>query len=308
MRALFLGLGSIGQRHLRNLTALAAERGISLHCDALRRGGRALPGDIANLVAKTYAPEDDIPRGYDVVFVTSPTAEHHADIGRFLPHTRHMFIEKPVYDAAHLEADPPPYGGGVYYVAAPLRYHPVLAAVRELLPQYRVLGARAQSSSYLPDWRPGTDYRQNYSARRAEGGGVAVDLVHEWDYLTSLFGFPREVFTIQRKVSSLEIDSDDVALYIADFGGMTAELHLDYYGAAPQRTLTLYCEGETIEADILGHRVKLLKAGKEIDLPREDIYQNEMNAFLDMIEGRRENPNAVRNAVRVLSLAAGRML
>ena len=52
----------------------------------------------------------------------------------------------------------------------------------------KVYSARAISSSYLPDWRPGQDYRTTYSAHKDMGGGVSIDLIHEWDYLSWLFG------------------------------------------------------------------------------------------------------------------------
>ena len=36
LTALFIGLGSIGTRHLKNLTAICAQRGLALRADALR--------------------------------------------------------------------------------------------------------------------------------------------------------------------------------------------------------------------------------------------------------------------------------
>ena len=36
LTALFIGLGSIGTRHLNNLAALCAQRGLDLRADALR--------------------------------------------------------------------------------------------------------------------------------------------------------------------------------------------------------------------------------------------------------------------------------
>ena len=36
LTALFVGLGSIGTRHLNNLAALCAQRGLTLRADALR--------------------------------------------------------------------------------------------------------------------------------------------------------------------------------------------------------------------------------------------------------------------------------
>ena len=38
LTALFIGLGSIGTRHLKNLTAICAQRGLALRADALRSG------------------------------------------------------------------------------------------------------------------------------------------------------------------------------------------------------------------------------------------------------------------------------
>ena len=61
----------------------------------------------------------------------------------------------------------------------------------------------------------GVDYRTVYSARRAMGGGVTIDLIHEWDYLVDLFGRPQEVYNFKGTYSELEIDSDDLSVYIA---------------------------------------------------------------------------------------------
>jgi predicted dehydrogenase len=103
-----------------------------------------------------------------------------------------------------------------------------------------VICASAMSSSYLPDWRPGQDYRKTYSAHKDMGGGVSIDLIHEWDYLTWLFGMPTEYHSMINKVSNLEIDSDDLAIYIGKNDKTTFELHLDYFGRQTQRTLDLF--------------------------------------------------------------------
>ena len=51
MKALFIGLGSIGTRHLQNLTALCEKKGIPLQADALRSGSRPLRPGAAELLA-----------------------------------------------------------------------------------------------------------------------------------------------------------------------------------------------------------------------------------------------------------------
>ena len=60
-----------------------------------------------------------------------------------------------------------------------------------------VYSARVLCSSYLPGWRPGVDYRTVYSAHKDMGGGVTIDLIHEWDYLVELFGKPEKMYNFK---------------------------------------------------------------------------------------------------------------
>ena len=48
------------------------------------------------------------------------------------------------------------------------------------------------------------------------------------------------------KKSTLEIDSDDYAIYIAEYADKILELHLDYFGRSIIRELTLFTEQDTI--------------------------------------------------------------
>ena len=78
----------------------------------------------------------------------------------------------------------------------------------------RVLGAQMWSGQYLPDWHPWADYRTEYSARRALGGGVLLDSIHSFDTLRWMLGEPAEVTGMLGRVSDLEIDTEDVAAAI----------------------------------------------------------------------------------------------
>jgi len=51
MDVLFVGLGSIGTRHLKNLHAVAAQKGIPVRAWALRSSARALPEETRALLA-----------------------------------------------------------------------------------------------------------------------------------------------------------------------------------------------------------------------------------------------------------------
>ena len=63
--ALFVGLGSIGTRHLKNLTNLCADRGWTLQADALRSDlSRPLRDGVAALLHAQYTDLADAPAHY----------------------------------------------------------------------------------------------------------------------------------------------------------------------------------------------------------------------------------------------------
>lgn len=305
----FAGLGSIGQRHLKNVIKILEERSEEYCIDAVRSGKTALPPEIAALLHRQYTDVEQIPDDYDIFFITNPTVNHLETLQKAVAHTRHLFLEKPVFhepfeDIETLAARV----RGVCYVACPLRYSPCLEYLRERIKGERIYSIRAISSSYLPDWRKGTDYRKIYSADRNRGGGVTLDLIHELDYLTELFGMPRESLHVQGKYSDLEIDSDDLSLYILRYEDKLAEVHLDYFGRESVRQLELFCREYVIRCDFIRNLIQYVYADhvEEFTLRRCDMYQEEMRAFLRMTEGKALNVNDLHHANEVLKLAVGR--
>lgn len=308
-RTAFIGLGSMGRRHMRDLKAILALRGESCTVDVYRSSmQRPIPEDISSFVDREFLLSDEIPQNiekYDVVFITNPTASHYETVKRFLPFAKSMFIEKPVFDGTGY--DLPELSEVICYVACPLRYNPVLQYVKNHIDTRSAFAAKAISSSYLPDWRPGTDYRKCYSAHRDMGGGVGIDLIHEWDYLTALFGYPERGFSIQTKISDLEIDSDDIAVYIAQTPSTVVELHLDYFGRKNIRTLEMFLPDDTVMCDLLTGTVDWRQSGKHLDFPVDGAktYVTELEHFLDIIAGKCESDNTVENAFHTLRYAKG---
>ena len=310
-RIAFVGLGSIATRHLKNVHTYLALQGDGCTVDLYRSSlGRPLAEELQPLVNKTYLYAVQIPadRKYDVVFVTNPTSMHYETVERFAAHTDSLFIEKPVFDSTNVdESIFKLIEGKPCYVACPLRYNPVLQYVKNNVDFDKVISARAISSSYLPDWRPGQDYRKTYSAHKDLGGGVSIDLIHEWDYLTWLFGMPTECKQMICKVSNLEIDSDDLAVYIGRNEKTSFELHLDYFGRQTLRTLDLFTDEETIHCDLIGGTVSYLKDGKTVKLEseRNAFQMKEIEHFFEIINNKTDNDSTPEHAYRVLKIAKG---
>lgn len=310
MKVCFIGVGSIAKRHIRNLVEIFNDKTEHLEIEAVRRAESTVC-DEQKYLSKIYNSYVELPDDYDVIFITNPTEYHAETLLALQNKAKHFFIEKPVVS---LNTEPLLDGfavrkNSIYYVACPLRYHKVIQYLKENLVVDDVLSIRAICSSYLPDWRPNTDYRKTYSAKASLGGGVSIDLIHEWDYISYLFGFPSFVKMIKGKISELEIDSDDYSIYIAKFKSMIAEVHLDYFGRVPVRKIEIFTKYETIVGDLIKGTVSFLGSGKSIALneERDSFQKRELKYFLSLLDNKNIAYNDISHAIKVLNLSQGKV-
>jgi len=297
MRAVVVGAGSIGQRHLRNLLALGHEVAAVLDPDPARLDEiRPLVGGGCRLATDE---RDAFAGDANAAVICSPTHRHLDQARAALRRGWHVFVEKPLAhtlegtDALVEEAG---RAGRTVLVGCNLRFLPSLVLVKRLVEEGRIgrpLAARAHCGYYLPFWRPGTDYREGYGARQATGGGIILDSIHEFDYLTWLLGRPREVFAYAGKVSSLEIDTEDNADVLLRFDyGAVANVHLDYLQRTYRRACDFIGEDGVIAWDYIAQSVTVY--GKEdrrvevfqesINTERNQMFVDEMRHFVRCIE------------------------
>ena len=304
VKVCFAGIGSIAKRHIRNLHIVCKNHNIDLVIDAFRRSPEKIDG-----IDKVYCDENSVPSDYDAIFITNPTDKHLETLTRFHDKGKHFFIEKPVVSLPQIQLAKQfkTRDDSIYYVACPLRYNAVIQWIKNNINPDDVISVRSISSSYLPDWRPGQDYRETYSAHKTMGGGVSIDLIHEWDYLTYLFGEPQKVLSLIGKKSDLEIDSDDYAIYIAEYSDKIAELHLDYFGRKTIREIQLFTRTDTIIGDIAVNKVTFLSTGDSIDFheERDDFQRRELVHFINMIDGIDESEDGFHHGIQVLKLTQG---
>ena len=209
MKVLVIGCGSIGRRHAANAAALASTAVYDASAAAARdcaAATGATPFDTLD-AALTWRP--------DAVVVATPHRSHLALATAAIP-LADVLIEKPLSHSLEGVGDflcAVERADRRAFIVCNMRFHPGPAALREALPRVGTpLFARAHVGNYLPSMRPGRDYRELYAARRAEGGGVVLDAVHEIDYLSWLFGPVARVACRAGKLSDLDIDVEDHAL------------------------------------------------------------------------------------------------
>jgi len=313
LKFLIAGLGSIGRRHLRNLSALG-EKDIILY----RTHQSTLPDDeLAPFQVETNL-NSALSHSPDAVIVANPTA-YHLDVA--IPAARagcHILIEKPLagqstpeiknLQNAVLEKDVK------VLIGFQFRFHPVLAQIKALLASGQLgwpYSFRVHWGEYLPDWHPWEDYRQSYAARKILGGGVVNTLSHPMDYVRWLFGEVNALSAWTGKVSDLEIDVEDAAEITIKFeSGCVGSIHLDYYQRPPAHWMEINCEKGHIRWESETGAAKVFLADQQgwttLEPPegfeRNDLFLAEIQHFLGMIRDEAESRCTLRDGVCALKL------
>lgn len=300
-----IGAGSIGKRHISNIVETCNKKNIPYNIDLFRSTTTTLSNDVLCNISNQYFNFNEIDKFYDAIVIANPTHLHYSTIEKFYNVSNCFFVEKPVFDNYSYDIKKFSNGEKKFYVACPLRYLSVVEEAMIILKNEKVNSVRAISSSYLPDWRPGQDYRNLYCAHKNQGGGVRIDLIHEWDYLISLFGYPKEIKSFYGNFSSLEIDTDDLAIYISKYSDFLIELHLDYFGKHPQRYFEVFCNSGVYKFDLINSCINLNNnILKQFDESPNDKYIKEMSFFIDMIDNKKiQSTNTLEHACNVLKIS-----
>ncbi|MBF0619475.1 MAG: Gfo/Idh/MocA family oxidoreductase [Candidatus Omnitrophica bacterium] len=282
MNVLVVGLGSIGSRHARLFKEV---KGVEVV--ALRQHGRGNTLGLREIrswkEAAAFAP--------DVAVIAGPTNTHVASALRAARLGAHLFIEKPLSDVM---TDVAALAAlcrkkkRLCYVAYPLRFHPVVRRAMELLKGKKAAYARAACSSYLPDWRPGRPVTQTYSAQKRMGGGVILDLSHEFDYLSCLFGPVASIRGCKARVAAVTVDAEDTAdALVAFHGGMHAAVHLNFMSRLSERWFHVDFKDGFLRGDLLGNTLRVVKPGTDrtetFSLDRDDLFRVQRDYFLSAL-------------------------
>ncbi len=286
-KILILGLGSIGTRHFNNLKTLGYKNICLVSSKATKPkewdGFEVYPTLELALQKSSYTH----------AFVCSPTAAHVAQLKKLVNvKIPKIYLEKPIsHNLEELDLFKNLKEQGIQIIVGyDLHFDPGLAKVKELLDDSaigKVYTANAFVGQYLPDWRPYEDHRKGMSASIERGGGVMLDLIHEFDYLTWLIGKADRVSAIFQKNKELEIETEDVADVLIKFeSGATGTIHLDYHQRVLIRNCVITGSLGTIIWDLAKRKVTLTQENKEeiqfdfSGFERNDRYLEIVKAFM----------------------------
>lgn len=292
MRVLIIGLGSIARKHIAALRVIYKE----VEIFALRSGKSESIYEFDNV---TNTNDWLIAETVDFIIISNPTSLHGETILKALNYKKPLFIEKPVMHNLDLEDEIKAklqINQIKTYVACVLRFHPILKNLKRIIntKKERINEVNVYCGSYLPDWRPGRDWKSIYSAKEELGGGVHLDMIHEMDYIYWFFGKPLQIKSTFRNQSHLEIEVSDYANYQLIYEGFVVNLIVNYYRRLPKREIEVLYSDAIYKADLINKNLteevknqNIYVEGKDIDLYLEQmknfVYDDELQN--DFTEG-----------------------
>jgi predicted dehydrogenase len=318
MNVLVVGTGSIAKRHIKNLQELDEVKRINIY------SSRGLPSGVIS-GNKVFTQESLLNlEDVDFAIIANETHKHVPTALKLAEQGIHLFLEKPVshklQEAQELKKLTSEKSILVF-VGYNLRFLGIIQFLKREIEKGRfgeIFFAQIEAGQFLPDWRPERDYRKVYSAFKNQGGGVALELSHELDYMMYLFGFPSQSNFFSKKVSDFEIETDDIFEGIFCFQeGFVCNVHLDYLQQAKKRTLKIVGSEGTADCDLLDKKLTLSEtnpmSGKftisviddESLFDMDTTYKDELKSFMDNIKKGSKPEINLQDGLKVLDLLQG---
>ena len=136
------------------------------------------------------------------------------------------------------------------------------------------------------------------------GGGVHLDLIHEIDYVSWIFGLPESQNSYNSNKSNLNIDSVDYANYVLNYKNFNVSVILNYYRPIPKRTIEIICYNDIWEIDLINSTViknnEIVFQEKNYNL--NETYEEQLKYFMKCISDFTKPMNSFNESINILKI------
>lgn len=316
---LIVGLGSIGQRHYRNLKKIDKK----FNFFAIRKKFRSPKLDKKNQVIDSKLNCKDLKislinenqihqKNIDLAFITNPTSLHVKTANYLVKKNCSIFIEKPLSDSMK----------GVTIlnkmiinrkinceIGFQTRYDPLLNELKKIIDSKKfgkIVNVNINHNSYLPYHHKYENYKKGYAARKELGGGVLLCFSHELDYALFLFGRPKKIFpNFIINGSALKINVETAVGFSLEFNkNINVNFSLDFLRKKQKRVCEIQFEKTNITWDL--NKKKIFKDGlvykKTPNLTRDNLFKIMLSKVLHNFQKQKNSKNTFENAMKNLIL------
>tara|TARA_B100000287_G_C20659756_1_gene789788 strand:- start:1719 stop:2684 length:966 start_codon:yes stop_codon:yes gene_type:complete len=274
---LVAGYGSIGRRHVDNLKKHKFK--ISVYDKNIK-----LKKELRSLKIDFLTSLNNIKKKFDGIIISTPTHLHIDTLNLLIDKSDNFLIEKPLTNKPQLLKNIKQMKKKNLFIVCNMRFHPSIKIIKNTINKLgRIYYANAYYGYYLPKMRKKTNYKNNYSSKFSEGGGVIFDTIHEIDYLSWLLGPIKRIHSNSFKLSNLKIDVEDFAnIMIEHKNNILSVIQADYLKSFKRRG----CE-------IVGEKGSIIwsSEGKENEHCTVKFYEAKKNKLSKILDTKKLNNN-----------------
>ena len=261
-KVLIIGYGSIAKKHIKIIKFLLPNLDMAIL--------RVKSKKKADNYKTFWALKDAINFNPNIVYICSGSNKHIFYFKKFKNITKNIFIEKPLSNDFSIVKNLIVQSKNNFQVGYFLRFHSLINQIRKIIKKEnfgRVKSVKIHVGQHLSQWRK-IDYDKSVSAKKKLGGGALLELSHEIDYALYLFGYPKYVYCVKKKLSNLKIQTEDSVNIIFEYAkdDKIIEISLNMFETFKSRSLKIVFENSTLELDLLKNslfnkqkKVKLVK-------------------------------------------------
>lgn len=312
MKVLIVGLGSIAKKHIINLRNLYPL--ITIY--VVSSSGKTTSSNIEQVnfckdisEAIKYSP--------DFAIIASPSTYHfdHAQI--LLRALIPVLIEKPLTENTEQAEQLVNLAAEVQIpiqIGYCLRYLSSTVFIKKILdegvigPIYNV---KAHVGQFLPLWRNDKHYRDSVSASSLLGGGVLLELSHEFDYLQWLLGKLTYQYSFLRNTHELDLEVEEIAdVLLTAKNGAVCTIHMNFIQKTTERYCSFIGKNGHLDWNLLHNTITLhskeLKKTlfDESSLDNNSMYSLMLQDFVGQVRMKRVNHESIISAYETVKLIA----
>ena len=314
LKAVVIGCGSIGQRHIKNLKSIGIK---SIYALRTKKGfHQDLPDDLGVIELNDW--NDIAKEKPDIAIISNPTSLHLETALKLIPFVKGVLMEKPLSNS--LEGVDRLIklinkNNTVLFMGHNLMFHPIISNIKEFINSNNVgniINIQCQVGHWLPDWHPYENYKKSYFAKKRLGGGVALTLIHEIHLAIELAGKPLEVCGMKSSSSLLDVDKDiDVIsdIMIKHDSGCVSQIHMDYIQKPFHRSGLVTFEQSWISYDFNEQKVVAQLPNNKLpstiwsdkNYDNNEMYIKQLKCFIEYVEeGRVKHSYDIKGGVESL--------
>ncbi len=315
---LVIGLGSMGKRRVRCLLALGVLSEDIYGMD--RREDRCIEAKKKYGINIIDNENEMNFSETEAIIVSLPPDKHFEGVRTAFKYRKPVFIEASVIleDVKKIKRN---NKDGIFIApSCTFIFHPVIKKIKEIIEsgEYgKVSNFSYHSGQYLPDWHPWENVNEFYVSNRITGGAREI-VPYELTWIVDILGIPNEIKGYFRKTVNVGCDIEDSYVCSLDYGNIVGSLLVDVVGRNALRNLVINFENAQLQwrSDIESFEVYEVHTDKwkAIEIKdmihekgynkniNENMYIDEIDAFLKGIHESNFYPNTLERDIKVLEL------